>query len=64
LPYRFASFLKENGQSSVGIAKRTRRLAQEITSLNNSLPLSPKGSIFVRTSEERLDAMKVFFLKL
>jgi hypothetical protein len=43
----------------VGNAKRTRRLAQEIASLNNSLTLSPNGSIFVRTSEERLDVMKV-----
>jgi hypothetical protein len=34
-------------------------LAQEIASLNNSLSLSENGSIFVRTSEERLDVMKV-----
>jgi hypothetical protein len=59
LPYHFASSLTEIGQSSVGIARRTRRLAQEIASLNNSLTLSEKGSIFVRTSEERLDVMKV-----
>jgi hypothetical protein len=59
LPYHFASSLTEIGQSSVGVARRTRRLAQEIASLNNSLTLSEKGSIFVRTSEERLDVMKV-----
>jgi baculoviral IAP repeat-containing protein 6 (apollon) len=46
------------GQSG-GMSKRTRRLAQEIVSLSSSLPISASSSVFVRTSEERLDLMKV-----
>jgi hypothetical protein len=63
LPYHFANSLTAIGQASVGIAKRTRRLAQEIASLNNSLTISENSSIFVRTSEERLDVMKVIYLR-
>lgn len=43
------------------MGKRTRRLAQEIVTLNNSLPLSSSSSVFVRACEERLDVMKVGF---
>jgi baculoviral IAP repeat-containing protein 6 len=38
---------------------RSRRLAQEITSLASSLPLSTSSSVFVRCDEERMDLMKV-----
>ena len=38
---------------------RSRRLAQEISTLASSLPLSPSSSVFVRCDEERLDVMKV-----
>lgn len=41
------------------MGKRTRRLAQEIVTLSNSLPLSSSSSVFVRACEERLDVMKV-----
>uniref|UniRef100_A0A158R584 UBIQUITIN_CONJUGAT_2 domain-containing protein n=1 Tax=Syphacia muris TaxID=451379 RepID=A0A158R584_9BILA len=44
---------------SASTAKRTRRLAQEIVTLSNSLPLSLSSSVFVRAAEERIDAMKV-----
>jgi baculoviral IAP repeat-containing protein 6 len=57
VPYHYSTSLSSSGQ--VGSAKRTRRLAQEIVSLNSSLPLSLSSSVFVRASEERLDAMKV-----
>lgn len=43
------------------MGKRTRRLAQEIVTLSNSLPLSLSSSVFVRACEERLDVMKVCF---
>ena len=49
-------------------AYRTRRIAQEIISLksSNMLPLSFNSSVFVRASEEHMDAMKVcyFFMKI
>ena len=38
---------------------RTRRLAQEMATLSNSLPLSLSSSVFVRCDEERLDVMQV-----
>lgn len=41
---------------------RARRLAQEVSSLSTSLPLSSSSSVFVRCDEERLDVMKVHSL--
>ncbi len=38
---------------------RSLRLAQEVSSLSTSLPLSPSSTVFVRCDEERLDVMKV-----
>ena len=38
---------------------RSRRLAQEVTSLVSSLPLSISSSVFVRCDEDRMDIMKV-----
>lgn len=46
----------------VSNAARTRRLAQEATTLSTSLPLSAGSSVFVRCDEERLDIMKVCLL--
>jgi len=60
VPYHYSASLTSSGQT--GNAKRTRRLAQEIVSLNSSLPLSLSSSVFVRASEERLDAMKVLII--
>ncbi|VDK62166.1 unnamed protein product [Onchocerca ochengi] len=57
IPYHYESSLSSVGTSSLG--KRTRRLAQEIVTLSNSLPLSSSSSVFVRACEERLDVMKV-----
>ncbi|KAF7639067.1 UBIQUITIN_CONJUGAT_2 domain-containing protein [Meloidogyne graminicola] len=61
IPFHYATSLNSVGSAGGGSAlgKRTRRLAQEIVSLSSSLPLSMNSSVFVRTSEERLDAMKV-----
>jgi baculoviral IAP repeat-containing protein 6 len=42
-----------------GGMQRFRRLAQESSSLLNSLPLSSSSSVFVCVAEERLDVMKV-----
>lgn len=58
IPYHYESSLSSVGTSS-SLGKRTRRLAQEIVTLSNSLPLSASSSVFVRASEERLDVMKV-----
>jgi baculoviral IAP repeat-containing protein 6 (apollon) len=40
-------------------SNRMKRLAQEVVTLSNSLPLSLSSTIFVRCDEERLDIMKV-----
>ncbi|VDN00794.1 unnamed protein product [Thelazia callipaeda] len=58
IPYHYESSLTSVGTSS-SLGKRTRRLAQEIVTLSNSLPLSSSSSVFVRACEERLDVMKV-----
>ena len=58
--YHFSSSLQSavsNGDP--GSPARARRLAQEISSLATSLPLSTSSSVFVRCDEERLDVMKV-----
>jgi hypothetical protein len=60
IPFHYATSLNSVGSAGgSALGKRTRRLAQEIVSLSSSLPLSISSSVFVRTSEERLDAMKV-----
>jgi baculoviral IAP repeat-containing protein 6 len=41
-------------------ASRSRRLAQEISTLSTSLPISSSSTVFVRCDEERLDVMKVW----
>ena len=58
--YHFASSVRSaaNGGSSGGMV-RARRLAQEVSSLATSLPLSCSSSVFVRCDKERLDVMKV-----
>jgi hypothetical protein len=57
IPYHFASSLKAD--SGEATANWTTRLAKEIKSLHNLLPISANSSIFVRACEERLDVMKV-----
>ncbi|KAI6202918.1 hypothetical protein M3Y94_00496400 [Aphelenchoides besseyi] len=56
-PYLYSGNLASSSHGVV--AKRTRRLAQEIVTLSNSLPLSMSSSVFLRTADERLDVMKV-----
>ncbi|VDN39204.1 unnamed protein product [Gongylonema pulchrum] len=58
IPYHYDASLSLAGTSS-SFGKRTRRLAQEIVTLSNSLPLSASSCVFVRAAEERLDVMKV-----
>ncbi|KAL3998353.1 Ubiquitin-conjugating enzyme family protein [Acanthocheilonema viteae] len=58
IPYHYENSLSSVGTTS-SMGKRTRRLAQEIVTLSNSLPLSSSSSVFVRACEERLDVMKV-----
>lgn len=59
--YHFASSIRSaaTGGGSGGMV-RARRLAQEVSSLATSLPLSSSSSVFVRCDKERLDVMKVF----
>lgn len=59
--YHFASSIRSaaTGGGSGGMI-RARRLAQEVSSLATSLPLSGSSSVFVRCDKERLDVMKVF----
>ncbi|KAI6178303.1 UBC core domain-containing protein [Aphelenchoides besseyi] len=56
-PYLYSGNLASSSHGVV--AKRTRRLAQEIVTLSTSLPLSMSSSVFLRTADERLDVMKV-----
>ena len=46
-------------QTNINNPRRARRLAQEISTLATSLPLSTSSSVFVRVDEDRLDVMKV-----
>lgn len=59
--YHFASSIRSaaTGGGTGGMV-RARRLAQEVSSLATSLPLSSSSSVFVRCDKERLDVMKVF----
>lgn len=63
IPYHYESSLPVTGLSA-SAGKRTRRLAQEIVTLSNSLPLSSSSSVFLRAAEERIDVMKVGILSL
>ncbi|CAD5206748.1 unnamed protein product [Bursaphelenchus okinawaensis] len=56
---QFGFHYQANLSSAISNGKRTRRLAQEVVSLSNSLPLSLSSSVFVRAADERLDVMKV-----
>ena len=58
VPFHYESFLKPSLSSAYG-AGRARRLAQEVSALATSLPLSSSSSVFVRCDENRLDVMKV-----
>jgi len=57
--YHFASSVRSAATSGGGGMVRARRLAQEVSSLATSLPLSYSSSVFVRCDKERLDVMKV-----
>uniref|UniRef100_F1KPF7 Baculoviral IAP repeat-containing protein 6 n=1 Tax=Ascaris suum TaxID=6253 RepID=F1KPF7_ASCSU len=58
IPYHYESSLSAVCLTA-SLGKRTRRLAQEVVTLSNSLPLTASSSVFVRCAEERLDVMKV-----
>ncbi|KAH7727747.1 baculoviral IAP repeat-containing protein 6-like isoform X4 [Aphelenchoides avenae] len=55
-PFYYTNQL-ENVGSATNMAKRTRRLAQELVTLQTSLPLTLGSSVFIRASEERLDVL-------
>lgn len=58
--YHFASSVRSTvNTGGSGSMVRARRLAQEVSSLATSLPLSSSSSVFVRCDKERLDVMKV-----
>ena len=59
VPFHYESRVQSAASSASHGAARARRLAQEVTTLATSLPLSPSSSVFVRCDEERLDIMKV-----
>ena len=58
VPFHYSNRVEGVASSSTSPA-RARRLAQEVTSLSSSLPLTPSSSVFVRFDENRLDVMKV-----
>lgn len=55
IPYYFELYLNQ----LVNNSNRAKRLAQEVVTISNSLPISDSSSIFVRCDQERLDVMKV-----
>ena len=56
--FHYESLLYETVSVSAA-ATRAHRLAQEMSTLSTSLPVSSGSSVFVRVDEERLDIMKV-----
>ena len=58
VPFHYENRLQPSHSSSYG-PRRARRLAQEVSALATSLPLSSSSSVFVRCDENRLDVMKV-----
>uniref|UniRef100_A0A0K0DT86 UBC core domain-containing protein n=1 Tax=Strongyloides stercoralis TaxID=6248 RepID=A0A0K0DT86_STRER len=58
IPYFYVQNLSHNGGGQVASRTRMRRIAQEMLTLKNSLPLAFGSSIFIKTCEERLDVLK------
>lgn len=63
IPFKYSHQI-ETSATATHNPTRARRLAQEVSSLSTSLPLSSSSSVFVRCDEERLDVMKVYFLHM
>ena len=57
IPYYYETLIKES--LNFNDSNRAKRLAQEIVTISNSLPISYGSTVFVRCDEERLDVMKV-----
>ena len=58
-PFHYESNFHNASYSLLYSVSRARRIAQEVTAISSSLPLSPSSSVFVRCDIERLDVMKV-----
>ncbi|CEF65368.1 Ubiquitin-conjugating enzyme, E2 domain and Baculoviral inhibition of apoptosis protein repeat domain and Ubiquitin-conjugating enzyme/RWD-like domain-containing protein [Strongyloides ratti] len=58
IPYFYVQNVTHNGGGQTASRTRMRRIAQEMLTLKNSLPLSFGSSIFIKTCEERLDVLK------
>ncbi len=58
MPYHYARSINTATPTTFG--KQMRKIAQEMVLFNNSslLPLSSSSSVFVRSSEERIDVLK------
>ena len=61
IPFHYAHRI-ETSSTATHAPGRALRLAQEVSSLSTSLPLSPVSSVVVCCDEERLDIMKVRYL--
>ncbi|CDW54780.1 ubiquitin conjugating enzyme family protein [Trichuris trichiura] len=59
LPYSYYKEAKALNPLSPSLKDRGKRIAREIASLENNLPLSESNSIFVCVEESRCDIMKV-----
>uniref|UniRef100_A0A0N5A1Y6 UBIQUITIN_CONJUGAT_2 domain-containing protein n=1 Tax=Parastrongyloides trichosuri TaxID=131310 RepID=A0A0N5A1Y6_PARTI len=59
LPYFYVPNLSQGSTGQITSRTRMRRIAQEMLTLKNSLPLTFGSSIFIKTCEERLDVLKV-----
>ena len=58
IPYCYEKLLVKESLN-FNDSNRAKRLAQEIVTISNSLPISYGSTVFVRCDEERLDVMKV-----
>ncbi|MCP9263176.1 Baculoviral IAP repeat-containing protein [Dirofilaria immitis] len=59
VPFTFKKEIRNVNPFSSSLKERTKRIAKELASMPNSLPLNASNSIFVCVDEERCDIVKV-----
>ncbi|EYC38811.1 hypothetical protein Y032_0693g1590 [Ancylostoma ceylanicum] len=59
IPYTFKKDIRNTNPFSPSLRERTKRIAKEIASMPNALPLNASNSIFVCVDEGRCDIIKV-----
>ena len=59
LPYTFKKEIRNTNPFTPTLRERTKRIAKELATMPNALPLNASNSIFVCVDESRCDIMKV-----